>query len=168
MLVNSAQYRAGLIEIGILRIYIHRIYYDRQINYQYLIYQYWDIKFDTGMILFTVIFLYFYRIISINQHSGINIRFMSDQHLANTCYGLIAEIPQECFNLITSINPVCIAETMKGWNGKSIVDAAISSLGFSFLTARDKHCERGSEFKLPQKDCKRFNLPKKNNKLQLS
>ena len=34
------------------------------------------------------------------------------------------------------------AETINGWNGRSNADAVISNLGFSLLSALDKHCKK--------------------------
>jgi len=44
------------------------------------------------------------------------------------------------FELLTSIIPVWTAETIRGWNGRSNVDAAIRNFGFSSRRALDKHC----------------------------
>lgn len=55
----------------------------------------------------------------------------------------------QVLSILASIIPVWRAETIKGWNGRSNVDAAISSPGFSFLTALDKHCTENMYVCLP-------------------
>ena len=48
------------------------------------------------------------------------------------------------FELLASIIPVWMAETIKGWNGRINVDAAIRNFGFSSRSALDKHCMKGA------------------------
>jgi len=59
----------------------------------------------------------------------------------------------------TSIIPVWMAETIKGWNGRSNVDAAIRNFGFSSRSALDKHCMKGVLSKCPTHQIFHINHP---------
>jgi hypothetical protein len=47
---------------------------------------------------------------------------------------------QKLKTILASIIPVWRAVTIKGWNGRSNVDAAISNFGCSLRSALVKHC----------------------------
>jgi hypothetical protein len=61
--------------------------------------------------------------------------------------------------LLASIIPVWTAETIKGWNGRSSVDAAIRNFGFSSRSALVKHCMKMLLSKFPKHEILKINHP---------
>lgn len=65
---------------------------------------------------------------------------------AQKCSIMISKLSSD---VLASIIPVWTAETIKGWNGSSNVDAAIRNFGFSSRSALDKHCKKYVLLKYP-------------------
>jgi hypothetical protein len=61
--------------------------------------------------------------------------------------------------LLASIIPAWTAETIKGWNGRSSVDAAIRNFGFSSRSALVKHCMKMLLSKFPKHEILKINHP---------